>query len=100
MKKTSKMDFRCDDLEADLIRKNASECGLSTSNYCRQVILGYRPRKRLTDEELETLTEVRKLCADMVHITNLFRQGKYKAMMVELAALAQKLKSIVYGVKG
>ena len=62
--------------------------------------LGYRPRKRLTDEELETLTDVRKLCADMVHISNLFRQGKYKTMMLEVAALAQKLKSIVYGVKG
>lgn len=100
MRKNSKMDFRCEELEADLIRKNASECGLSTSNYCRQVILGYRPRKRLTDEELETLTDVRKLCADMVHITSLFKQGKYKTMMVEVAALAQKLKSIVYGVKG
>ena len=75
------MDFRCEELEADLIRKNASECGLSTSNYCRQVILGYRPRKRLTDEELETLTDVRKLCADMVHINNFFRQGKYPKMM-------------------
>ena len=62
--------------------------------------LGYRPRKRLTDEELETLTDVRKLCADMVHISNLFRQGKYKTMMAEVADLAQKLKEIVYGVKG
>ena len=98
MRKTTKLNFRCGELEADLIRKNASECGLSTSNYCRQVILGYRPRKRLTDEELETLTDVRKLCADMVHINNFFRQGKYKTMMVELADLIQRLKGIVYGV--
>ena len=98
MKKSDKINFRCGDLEADLIRKKAAECGLSTSDYCRQVILGYHPRKRLTDEELETLTDVRKLCADMVHITNLFRQGKYKTMMVELADLIQRLKGIVYGV--
>ena len=95
MKKSEKLDFRCGELEADLIRKNASEYGLSTSNYCRQVILGYRPRKRLTDEELETLTDVRKLCADMVH-----RQGKYKTMMAEVADLSRRLKEIVYGVKG
>ena len=100
MKKSEKLDFRCGELEADLIRKNASECGLSTSNYFRQVILGYRPRKRLTDEELETLTDVRKLCADMVHITSLFKQGKYKTMMAEVADLARRLKEIVYGVKG
>ena len=98
MQKNNKINFRCGDLEADLIRKKATECGLSTSDYCRQVILGHHPRKRLTDEEMQTLTDVRKLCADMVHITNLFRQGKYKTMMVELADLAQRLKGIVYGV--
>ena len=98
MNKKEKINFRCGDLEADLIRKKAAECGLSTSDYCRQVILGYRPKKRLTDDEMQKLTDVRKLCADMVHITNLFRQGKYKSMMVELADLIQRLKGIVYGV--
>ena len=43
---------------------------------------------------------MRKLCADMVHITSLFKQGKYKTMMAEVADLARKLKEIVYGVKG
>ena len=38
--------------------------------------------------------------ADMVHITSLFRQGKYKTMMAEVADLARRLKEIVYGVKG
>jgi hypothetical protein len=98
MNKKEKINFRCGDLEADLIRKKAAECGLSTSDYCRQVILGYRPKKRLTDDEMQKLTDVRKLCADMVHITNLFRQGKYMSMMVELADLTQRLKGIVYGV--
>ena len=52
--------------------------------------------------ECETNFEkkVRKLCADMVHITNLFKQGKYKTMMAEVADLARRLKEIVYGVKG
>ena len=99
MRKTEKINFRCGEMEAAAIRRNAETCGLSTSDYCRQVILGYRPRKKFSEVEFQMLSDVRKLCMDMTHITNFFRQKKYDRMMKELKQMVSKLKSILYDSK-
>jgi len=98
--KNKRIDFRCDELEFSLIRKKASDCGLTCSDYCLRVIMGHNPRKRLTDEELRMVTEVRKLAHDLTRITNLFGKGRYSDMMSELRVLIVELKSILYDSKG
>lgn len=100
MKKTERINIRCGELEFALIRRHAEECGLSVSDYCRQVLLSYCPRKRLSEREFQVITEVRKLTSDLTHITNFFHQRKYASMMEELKSIIKRLKEILYGSKG
>lgn len=100
MKKTERINISCGELEFALIRRHAEECGLSVSDYCRQVLLAYYPRKRLSEHEYQVITEVRKLTSDLAHITNFFHQRKYAAVMDELRCIIKRLKEILYGSKG
>lgn len=43
------IDFRLTEGEYDFIKAKADECGLTFSDYGRRVILGHKPRKRLSD---------------------------------------------------
>ena len=87
MKKTKRINIRCGELELALIRRHAEECGLSVSDYCRQVLLAYCPRKRLSEHEYQAIIEVRKLTGDLTHLTNFFHQRKYAAVMDELRSI-------------
>lgn len=68
--KTEIARFRLAPDEMQFLRKQASDCGLTLSNFCRAVCLGYQPRQRLTADEVEMLREVRRLRNDLTHINN------------------------------
>jgi hypothetical protein len=68
--KSERVVFRLEPVEKDYLQEQASACGLSLSNFCRQVLLGYSPRERLTKEQLSLFSEVRKLRNDLTHINN------------------------------
>lgn len=68
--KTEIARFRLAPDEMQFLRRQADDCGLTLSNFCRAVCLGYQPRQRLTADEVEMLREVRKLRNDLVHINN------------------------------
>ncbi|MBQ6062340.1 MAG: hypothetical protein IJK87_01755 [Prevotella sp.] len=100
MTKNEKINFRCTEEESVVIRRTARECGLSVSDYCRRVVLNFRPKKRLTDEELEMLREVRKETHDLQRIANYFKGKKYEAVIREVQLVVARLKVILYGVNG
>ena len=68
--KTDNVVFRLEPVEKNYLQQQATKCGLSLSNYCRQVLLGYSPKERLTKEQVEMLQGVRKLRNDLQHINN------------------------------
>lgn len=96
MRKEFRIDFRCTEDEFFAINSTAKDCGLTKSDYVRKVILGFRPWKRLSEEELLLLQDIRKATADLQHIHNLFHQGSYTALMKELQAIVNQLKSLLY----
>ena len=51
--RTEKITFRCTALEKAALAEQAARCGISTSEYCRTLALGGRPKERYTEEERE-----------------------------------------------
>ncbi len=51
--RSHKIDYRVNDEEYAQIAAAAKTCGLSVSDYCRRVILGYQPKNHLTERGLE-----------------------------------------------
>jgi hypothetical protein len=70
------------------------------SAFCRRVVLNYRPKKRLTKEELELLREVRKIASDLQRIANFFSHKQYDSVIREVRLVVNKLNSILYGSNG
>lgn len=100
MSKNEKINFRCTEGEYFAIRDTARECGIKMSAYCRRVVLNYRPKKRLTKEELELLREVRKITSDLQRIANFFSHKQYDTVMREVRLVVNKLNGILYGSNG
>lgn len=94
--KKNRVNFRCTLLEKLAIDNMAKKCGRTTSDYCRLVILGYLPKQRLTEEELQLLREIRKVASDLQHIKNYFVERKYTQTMQEVTNVINQLKSILY----
>ena len=46
---TEKITFRCTALEKAALAEQAARCGISTSEYCRTLALGGRPKERYTE---------------------------------------------------
>lgn len=88
--------FCCSEDEKRAIDKTAKECGMSTSKYCKRVILGYKPKYRLTPENLKLLQDVRKATADLTHITSYFKYGNHQLLMDEVKKIVNNLKGILY----
>lgn len=100
MTKNEKINFRCTEDECFVIRNTARECGTTMSDFCRRVVLNYRPKKRLTEEELELLREVRRITSDLQRIANFFRKKEYEAVIREVRLVVNKLNGILYGSNG
>lgn len=96
MRKEFRIDFRCMEDEFFAINSAAKDCGLTKSDYVRKVVLEFRPWKRLSEEELLLLQDIRKATADLQHIHNYFYQGSYTALMEELQSIVNQLKSLLY----
>jgi hypothetical protein len=94
--KTKTIKMYCTVLERTVIADTAKNCSLSISEYCRRAVLSCRPRARLTEEQLELLKDVRKVAADLQHLNNFFKTGKFSDMKAENEKIITKLKSIIY----
>ena len=59
--------------ELSLIKSTAEECGMTRSDFIRARALGYKPRRRLSGEELDGLKRLAACRTDMVNFANALR---------------------------
>ena len=59
--------------ELSLIKSTAEECGMTRSDFIRARALGYKPRRRLSGEELDGLRRLAACRTDMVNFANALR---------------------------
>ena len=52
------------------IKSSAGQCGMTHSDFIRAWVLGYKPRLRLSDTELDGLRQLAACRADMVNFAN------------------------------
>lgn len=52
------------------IKSSAEQCGMTRSDFIRARALGYRPRQRLSDKELDGLRQLAACRTDMVNFAN------------------------------
>lgn len=55
--------------KAEIIEK-ANACGLKPNEYCRRLILGHKPRLRMTQEEIDAINTLGDARADLIRINN------------------------------
>ncbi len=67
-KRIKRLEARVTKAEYEKIEALAKECGLSVSEYTRQVALGQHPRKRLDDREIDALCSLSDARADLIKI--------------------------------
>ena len=70
--RTEKITFRCTALEKAALAEQAARCGISTSEYCRTLALGGRPKERYTEEERELFREIARLKGTLQRLNNYF----------------------------
>ena len=56
--------------ELSQIKETASRCGMTRSDFIRARLLGYKPRQRLSDRELDGLRQLAACRTDMVNFAN------------------------------
>ena len=56
--------------ELSRIKSAAEQCGMTRSDFIRARALGYRPRQRLSDKELDGLRQLTLCRTDMVNFAN------------------------------
>ena len=59
--------------ELSQIKSTAEKCGMTRSDFIRARALGYKPRRRLSDEELDGLKRLAACRTDMVNFANALR---------------------------
>lgn len=59
--------------KAEIIEK-ASACGLKPNEYCRRLILGHKPRLRMTQEEIDAINTLGDARADLIRINNVLKK--------------------------
>lgn len=68
-----RIDIRVTQAQADEIEKQMALCGMNRSEYCRKLITGHKPRKRLSQEELKALNLLADSRAELIHIRNVLK---------------------------
>ena len=94
-RRSAKITFRCTSLEKDTLAEQAARCGLSTSEYCRSLSLGGRPKERYTEEERELLRDIARLKGTLQRLNNYFGGRQYREVFEENRALITELKKIL-----
>ena len=59
--------------KAEIIEK-AKACGLKPNEYCRRLILGHKPRLRMTQEEIDAINTLGDARADLIRINNVLKK--------------------------
>lgn len=59
--------------KAEIIEK-ANACGLKPNEYCRRLILGHKPRQRMTQEEIDAINTLGDARADLIRINNVLKK--------------------------
>lgn len=59
--------------KAEFIEK-ANACGLKPNEYCRRLILGHKPRLRMTQEEIDAINTLGDARADLIRINNVLKK--------------------------
>ncbi len=67
-KRIKRLEARVTEAEYEKIEALSKECGLSVSEYTRQVAFGQHPRKRLDDHEIDALCSLSDARADLIKI--------------------------------
>lgn len=68
IKRTKRLEARVTEKEYVKAVELAETCGLSLSNYIRKCALGQRPRRRLTEKEVEALCSLSDARGDLMRI--------------------------------
>ena len=58
------------ELELSQIKSTADQCGMTRSDFIRARALGYKPRLRLSDMEMDALRQLAACRTDMVNFAN------------------------------
>ena len=69
--------------ELSQIKETASRCGMTRSDFIRARVLGYKPRQRLSDRELDGLRQLAACRTDMVNFANALRLFRHEETMLE-----------------
>lgn len=72
--KHSRIYLRVSSSEKEKIEVKAKDSGLQISDFCRQVILGYQPRKGLSEEEIEILKALKTVEHSVNNFNNALKQ--------------------------
>jgi hypothetical protein len=91
----AKITFRCTELEKAALAEQAARCGLSTSEYCRSLSLGGRPKERYTEEERQLLRDIARLKGTLQRLNNYFGGRQYREVFEENRELITELKKIL-----
>ena len=95
VRRNQKITFRCTRYEKLALAEQAARCGLSTSEYCRNLSLGGCPRERYTEEERELLRDIARLKRTLQRLNNYFGGRQYREVFEENQALITELKKIL-----
>ncbi len=68
--RSRRIEARVSDAELNRIVALAAQCGLTLSDYLRRCALGQRPKRRLSEREIEALCSLTDARAELIHIRN------------------------------
>ncbi len=68
--RSSRIEARVTDAELKRIVALAAQCGLTLSDYLRRCALGHRPKRRLSEREIEALCSLTDARTELIHIRN------------------------------
>ena len=68
--RSRRIEARVSDAELKRIVALAAQCGLTLSSYLRRCALGHRPKRRMSEREMEALCSLTDARAELIHIRN------------------------------
>jgi predicted DNA binding CopG/RHH family protein len=85
--------FRVSKIETLIIKKKASNCGVSVSELMRGLALDYKLSNKLTPEEIECYQLLSKYADNFRRISNLFKLGDTTGVKEEAIATSQLIRA-------
>lgn len=87
--------LRVSTLEKRIITKKANQLGVSTSELIRAVVLDYKIKSRLTQEELEVFKMLTNYSLNFTRISNLVREKDYDTFKNLSIKTAKEIREIL-----